>query len=90
MTPDQADDGVVELGLPDGGRVLVSFGAQVSGDPDVESGIVLALLDASDNEGDVCESLAERARSMGLRAVVSDDRRPVMVRVDRPLGVHRP
>jgi len=82
MTPRQAIDGIVELGLPDGGRVLVSFGGEVSGDADLESGVLLAMLAAGDNEQDVCRAVTDHAEAMGLRAVVSDAAHPVMVVVE--------
>jgi len=64
MTPRQAIDGIVELGLPDGGRVLVSFGGEVSGDADLESGVLLAMLAAGDNEQDVCRAVTDHAEAM--------------------------
>jgi hypothetical protein len=60
----------------------VSFGDQVSGDPDVECDILLALLATGDNESEVCQSLTDRAQALGLRAVVSGDEGPVIVRVE--------
>jgi hypothetical protein len=82
MTPRQAIDGIVELGLPDGGRVLVSFGGEVAGDPELENGVLLAMLAADDNEHDVCRAVTDHAEAMGLRAVVSDGGHPVMVLVE--------
>jgi hypothetical protein len=82
MTPRQAIDGVVEMGLPDGGRILVSFGDEVSGDPDVESGVVVAMLGAGDNEADICRAVTDHADAVGLRAVVSVDRQPMTVLIE--------
>jgi hypothetical protein len=79
MTPRQAEEGILELGLPDGGRILLSFEEDVSGDVDLENGVLLAMLAAGDSEGDVCEAVANQAEAMGLRAVVSDSCQPVMV-----------
>jgi hypothetical protein len=53
MTPRQATEGIVELGLPDGGRVLVSFGDDVSGDADLENGVLLAMLAAGESQDEV-------------------------------------
>lgn len=82
MTPRQAIEGIVELGLPDGGRVLVSFGDDVSGDADVENGVLLAMLGAGESQDDVCRAVTEHAAATGLRAVVSDHADPVMVVIE--------
>jgi hypothetical protein len=79
MTPRQAAEGILELGLPDGGRILLSFEDDVSGDADLENGVLLAMLAAGDSEGDVCAAVADQAEAMGLRAVVSDSGQPVTV-----------
>jgi hypothetical protein len=83
MTPQQADDGIVEFGLPNGGHVLLSFGDDVSGDPDVENGVLLAMLAAGDDEADVCRAVADHADTVGLRAVVSREA-PVTVTIESP------
>lgn len=82
MTPRQAIEGIVELGLPDGGRVLVSFGDDVSGDADVENGVLIAMLGAGETQDDVCRAVTEHAAATGLRAVVSDHADPVMVVIE--------
>ena len=82
MTPRQAIEGIVELGLPDGGRVLVSFGDDVSGDADVENGVLIAMLAAGESQDDVCRAVTEHAAATGLRAVVSDRKDPVMVVIE--------
>jgi hypothetical protein len=82
MTPRQAIEGIVELGLPDGGRVLVSFGDEVSGDADVENGVLIAMLGAGESQDDVCRAVTEHAASTGLRAVVSDHADAVMVVIE--------
>jgi hypothetical protein len=82
MTPRQAIEGIVELGLPDGGRVLVSFGDDVSGDADVENGVLIAMLAAGESQDDVCRAVTEHAAATGLRAVVSDRADPVMVVIE--------
>jgi len=82
MTPRQATEGVVELGLPDGGRVLVSFGDDVSGDADLENGILIAMLAAGESQDEVCRAVTAHAAATGLRAVVSDNEDPVMVVIE--------
>lgn len=71
MTPEQADDGFVELGLPDGGRVLVCFGDEVSRNSDVEASVVLTMLAATGSEDDVRAALADYAEASGLTAEMS-------------------
>jgi hypothetical protein len=82
MTPRQATEGIVELGLPDGGRVLLSFGEDVSGDAEIETGVLIAMLAAGETEADVCRAVTEHALACGLRAVVSDGDDPVMVVIE--------
>lgn len=71
MTPEQADDGFVELDLPDGGRVLVCFGDEVSRNSDVEASVVLTMLAATGSEDDVRAALADYAEASGLTAEMS-------------------
>jgi hypothetical protein len=73
MTPEQADEGFVELDLPDGGRVLVGFRDEVSTNSEVEASVVLMMLAATGNEDDVRAALADYADASGLTAVVSAD-----------------
>lgn len=82
MTPRQAIEGIVELGLPDGGRVLVSFGDDVAGDPDLENGVLLAMLAAGESQDEVCRAVTAHAAASGLRAVVSDHEDPVIVVIE--------
>ena len=82
MTPRQATEGIVELGLPDGGRVLLSFGEDVSGDAEIETGVLIAMLAAGESEADVCQAVTEHAAARGLRAVVSDRADSVMVVIE--------
>jgi hypothetical protein len=82
MTPRQAIEGIVELGLPDGGRVLLSFGDDVSGDADLENGVLIAMLEAGESQDEVCRAVTEHAAASGLRAVVSDHADPVMVLIE--------
>ncbi len=73
MTPDRANDGFVELNLADGGRVLVSFGEEVSSNPDLEAAVVTMMLAATGGEDDVRAALAGYAEASGLSAVLSRD-----------------
>jgi hypothetical protein len=71
MTPEQADGGIVELDLPDGGRVLVCFGDEVASNSDVEASVVLMMLASTGSEADVRAALADYAEASGLTAEVS-------------------
>jgi hypothetical protein len=48
MTPKQADDGVLELGLPGGGSVLFVIDGDVPDRPDVDAELIAAMLAADD------------------------------------------
>ena len=82
MTPRQADAGIVEFGLPDGSCVLLSFGDDVSGDADIENGVLLAMLAAGDSKVDVCRAVTDHVEAIGLRALVSEDAHPVTVFIE--------
>ncbi len=84
MTPRQATEGIVEFGLPDGGRVLVSFGDDVSGDADLENGVLIAMLAAGESQDEVCRAVTAHAAATGLRAVVSGNEDQVLVVIDAP------
>jgi hypothetical protein len=71
MTPQQADDGLVELMLPDGGHVLVGFSEEASINPAVEASVVQVLLDATGNEDEVRDALAQYAEASGFAAKLS-------------------
>jgi hypothetical protein len=52
MTPRQAQDGLVELVLPDSGQILVAYGEEIATNPDVEApwfgrGAVVRMMTAS-------------------------------------------
>jgi hypothetical protein len=81
MTPRQADDGFVELDLPDGGRVLVSFGDEAVGHSDVEASVVLMMLAAAGSAAEVRAALADYAEASGLATRVSIDRGAVTVTI---------
>jgi hypothetical protein len=71
MTPQQARDGLVELVLPDGGQVLVAFGAEIVSNPDVEASVVQMMMAATGNEDDVRAALAAYAEASGFTASLS-------------------
>ena len=73
MTPQQADDGFMELNLPDGGRVLVCFRDEVASNPDVEASVVQMMLAATGGEAEVRTALTDYAEASGLTAVLSRD-----------------
>jgi hypothetical protein len=81
MTPAQADEGLLELGLPDGGCVLIAFVAEASGDPDLECSILQTMLAAGDTEADVRSALTAYAAEAGLPAVVSTSDHPTTVTI---------
>jgi hypothetical protein len=68
MTSPQPAPGLVELMVPDGRRIFVDFVDDVSDDPDVEGDVVQTLLDADGNDGDICEAVADYARTSGMTA----------------------
>ena len=73
MTPQEADAGLVELTLPNGGRVLVGFGARAASNPDVEASVVRMMLDAIGTGDEVRQVLARYAKASGLTAKISTD-----------------
>ena len=81
MTPAQADGGFVELDLPDGGRVLVSFGDDLATDADVEASVVLMMLAVSGDATDVRAALADYAQASGWTARTSTAGGAVTVRI---------
>jgi hypothetical protein len=82
MTPQEANAGLVELVLPDGGHVLVGFGDGVAGNPEVEASVVQTMLDAGGAEGDVWSALSSYAHGSGLTARYYLGRRSVVVEID--------
>jgi hypothetical protein len=81
MTPQQADEGFMELNLPDGGRVLVCFSGELQANPDIEAAVVQMMLAATGSEGDVRAALADYAESSGLKAALSWDRGSLAVAI---------
>jgi hypothetical protein len=70
MTPREAEAGLVELTLPNGGRILVGFGAEVACNPDIEASVVQMMLDAFGTEDEVRLVLADYAEASGFTASV--------------------
>jgi hypothetical protein len=81
MTPQQADEGFMELNLPDGGRVLVCFSDELQANPDIEAAVVQMMLAATGSEDDVRSALADYAESSGLTAALSWDRGSLAVAI---------
>jgi hypothetical protein len=81
MTPQQADEGFMELNLPDGGRVLVCFSAELQANPDIEAAVVQMMLAATGSVDDVRSALADYAESSGLTAALSWDRGSLAVAI---------
>ena len=79
MTPKQADDGVLELGLPNGGSVLFVIEGDVPDRPDVDAELIAAMLAANDEVHDVCRSVADAVAPRRLAARVSTACEPTIV-----------
>lgn len=79
MTPKQADDGILELGLPNGGSVLFLIEGDVPDRPDVDAELIAAMLAANDEVDDVCRSVSNAVAPRGLAARVSTAREPTTV-----------
>ena len=79
MTPKQADDGILELGLPNGGSVLFVIEGDVPDRPDVDAELIAAMLAANDEVDDVCRSVSDAVAPRGLAARVSAAREPTTV-----------
>jgi hypothetical protein len=73
MTPQEAEAGLVELTLPDGGRVLVGFGVRAASNPDVEASVVRMMLDAIGTGNEVRLALSRYAEASGLTALISTE-----------------
>jgi len=79
VTPEQASDGLVELILPEGGRVLVDIRNDVERTADLEADVVQLLLEADGSDDDVCSALRDLAHDSGLTAKYSVGRDSVIV-----------
>jgi len=73
----------IEVHLPDGGRVVLSFEISGSDCDQLEEAILAAVILAEGTELDLAEAIRENAISIGLRAVFSVDSQPTMVIVRR-------
>jgi hypothetical protein len=79
LTGSAGGTGPIEVHLPDGGHVIVSFADAMAR---VNSGIVIAsLLAASGSEQDVERAIARDVASVGLRCRVSARRHPTIVSI---------
>jgi hypothetical protein len=85
MTPQQANEGVLELGLPNGESVLVAVEGDVPGRADVDDQIIAAMLTANEHEDDVCAVVSQAMAPLGLLTTVSNGRHSttLVVAVDR-------
>jgi hypothetical protein len=81
VTPQQAEAGLVELVLPEGGHVLVGFGEGASGDPAHEASVVQLMLDATGGEDEVAVAIANYAETSGLVADLTVDAGSLVVRI---------
>lgn len=81
MTPQQAEAGLVELVLPDGGHVLVGFGEEALINPALEASVVQLMLDATGNEDEVVAAVADYAEASGFRADLTVDQGSLLVRI---------
>jgi len=79
VTPTQAKEGVLELGLPNGESVLVTIADDVPGRPDVDAEVIEAMLAADEEETDVGRTVSRAVAPRGLKAHISDDRHPTTV-----------
>ena len=71
----------MELDLPDGGRVLVSFGEEVSANAEIEADVVRMMLAATGDAAEVRAALTDYAEASGLKAVVSVDHGSIAVAI---------
>ena len=79
MTPEQASNGLVELILPEGGRILVDIREDVERTADLEAEVVQLLLQVEGTDADVCSALRELAHDEDLTARYSQGRDSVIV-----------
>ena len=73
----------IEVHLPDGGCVILSFDLHDADGGRLEDDIVAALLAADGTEHDVAQAIRGRAVAVGLRAVLSLDSHPTIVVIRR-------
>lgn len=89
MTPQQAADGLVEVMLADGQRMLVDFRNVAADNADVEADVIRMLLDTEETDGDVCGAVQAYAEATGLTASFFLGREEVIVAIGSPHEVGR-
>lgn len=88
MTPQEAAAGLIELVLPQGGRVLVDIGDRAAADPGIEAGIIRVMLDAKDAHADLCAAVDDYAEASGLAATYAFDNDALIVAIGDPAIPH--
>lgn len=81
MTPQQAAEGLIELVVPQGGRVLVDFRDRAAGDPEIEADVIRMMLDAEEPDGDFCAAVEDYADASGLTATYYLGREALIVAI---------
>ena len=76
------EDEPIEVDLPDGGVVIVSFADAAARLGDGGIGIAAALITAAGSEGDLERAVLDEADRHGLRCSVSTTRHPTTVLVE--------
>jgi hypothetical protein len=84
VTPQEAADGLIELVLPERGRVLVDIRDRAAGDPDVEADVIRVMLDADGSHGDLCAAVDDYAEASGLAATYAFDADALIVAIGDP------
>lgn len=84
MTPKQAADGLVEVMLADGQRMLVDFRNVAPDNADVEAEVIRTLLDTEEADGDICGAVQAYAEATGLTASFFLGRDEVIVAIGSP------
>ena len=84
MTPQQAAEGLIELMLPEGSRVLVDFRDRAAGDPEIEADVIRVMLDAEDLDGNICAAVDEFAAASGLAATYYLGQEALIVTIGEP------
>lgn len=84
MTPREAAEGLIEVVLPEAGRVLVDIRDPAAGDPDIEAGVVRVMLDADDSHVDLCAAVDHYAQASGLAATYAIGHDALIVAIGDP------
>jgi hypothetical protein len=77
------EDEPIEVDLPDGGVVIVSFADAEARSGDGGIGIAAALITVAGSEGELERAVLDEADRHGLRCSVSTTRHPTTVLVER-------